>query len=337
MGKPVQGLRFVASLLLCVAVAFSLWGCDGNAINGFIAGGAGETRTVYDIDERPIEVPTAPERVVTLSEPTLDGALALGVVPVGTTAGRGQNTVPSYLSDIASSIPLVGNVANPNYEEIAKARPDLILVDGTSINNNAEIIAILEEIAPVVVTGYAGGDWQINFRLVADALNRSEQGEQVIAEYERHAAEVAALLGAYEGSTFSIVRWQGTSAAMILNELPPGRVLLDVGLARPANQDHDGRGHAEPVSLENLSDVDADYLFFGTLGGSSVDNPQAGGSADLEGARAALEEAVQAPGFMQLNAYQQGHIILVDGSLWTSTGGPLLMNRIINNIEEALL
>jgi iron complex transport system substrate-binding protein len=293
---------------------------------------------VLDIDDRPIEVPVNPERVITLSEPTLDGALALGVVPVGTTSGRGQSGVPSYLSDLAGSVPVVGAVANPNYEEIAKASPDLILVDGTSINNNAEVIAILEEIAPVVATGYAGGDWELNFRHVADALNRNEEAEAVIADYERHATEVGALLApSYGEATFSIVRWQGTSAAMILNELPPGRVLTDLGLRRPENQDHDGRGHAEPVSLENLGEIDADYLFFGTLGGSSVNNPQAGGSADLEGARAALEQAVQTPGFMQLNAYQEGHVILVDGSLWTSTGGPFLMNRIIDAVEEALL
>jgi iron complex transport system substrate-binding protein len=295
-------------------------------------------RTVLDIDERSIEVPVNPERVITLSEPTLDGALALGVTPVGTTTGRGQATVPSYLSDVAADIPLVGAVANPNYEEIAKTSPDLILVDGTSINNNAEVIAILEEIAPVVITGYAGGDWRINFRLVAEALNRAEEAEAVIADYERHALEVGtALQASYSDATFSIVRWQGTSAAMILNELPPGRVLLDLGLARPENQDHDGRGHAEPVSLENLAEIDADYMFFGTLGGSSVNNPQAGGSADLEGAQKALEEAVKTPGFMQLYAYEQGHVILVDGSLWTSTGGPLLMNRIIDAVDEALL
>jgi iron complex transport system substrate-binding protein len=340
--RRVLSLVFLS--LICCVVALLLGGCDdtqdgtsgtaGDSSNGT----SGQTRTVKDIDEHSIEVPAGPQRVITLSEPTLDGALALGVVPVGTTSGRGQSTVPSYLSDLAGDIPLVGAVANPNYEEIAKMRPDLILVDGTSINNNAEVIAILSEIAPVVATGYAGGDWRINFRLVADALNRADEAEAVIADYERHAAEVAAALEpSYSASTFSIVRWQGTSAAMILNELPPGRVLFDLGLARPANQDHDGRGHAEPVSLENLGEIDADYMFFGTLGGSSVNNPQAGGAADLEGARSALEQAVKTPGFTGLSAYGQGHIILVDGSLWTSTGGPLLMNRIIDAVEEALL
>jgi iron complex transport system substrate-binding protein len=334
-GASPHIFRIILCLLLCVFAALPLWGC-GDARG--LSDAAGQTRTVLDIDERPIEVPASPERVVTLSEPTLDGALALGVVPVGTTAGRGQQGVPLYLSDLGAGIPVVGNVANPNYEEIAKVRPDLILVDGTSINNNAEVIAILEEIAPVVICGYAGGDWRVNFSIVAEALGRTAEAEQVVASYERHAAEVAAqLAGPYGASTFSIVRWQGTSASMILNELPPGRVLADLGLARPANQDRDGRGHSEPVSLENLGEIDADYMFFGTLGGSSVDNPQAGGAADLEGARMALEEAVQTPGFAQLAAYRDSHIILVDGSLWTSTGGPLLMNRIIDAVEGALL
>jgi iron complex transport system substrate-binding protein len=336
-----RGILSIAFLFLCCCVvALSLWGCgDTQGGSAAIEGVAtGQTRTVTDIDGRAIEVPTNPQRVITLSEPTLDGALALGVVPVGATSGRGQSAVSLYLSDLAGDIPLVGAVANPNYEEIAKARPDLILVDGTSINNNAEVIAILEEIAPVVATGYAGGDWQLNFRLVADALNRADEAERVIDDYEQRAAAVGEKLRAsYDEATFSIVRWQGTSAAMILGELPPGRVLTDLGLSRPTGQDRAGRGHAEPVSLENLGEIDADYMFFGTLGGSSVNNPQAGGSADLEGARKALEQAVQTPGFMQLEAYQSGHVILVDGSLWTSTGGPLLMNRIIDAVEEALL
>ena len=332
-----------ASVLFFLGVAsFLLGGCGNvslpsNANAQTDTDTSGETRVVLDIDDEPVEVPTNPKRVVTLSEPTLDGTLALGVIPVGTTSGRGQSGVPSYLSDLGKDIPLVGGVANPNYEEIAKVFPDIILVDGTSINNNQEVIAILQEIAPVVTTGYAGGHWQLNFRIVADALNLKDKGEQVIAEYASKAAASAEKLSAYADSTFSIIRWQGTSASMILNELPPGRVLLDLGLKRPDNQNRDGRGHSEPVSLENLAEIDADYMFFGTLGGSSVDNPQAGGSADLEGSRQALTEAVKVPGFTNLSAYQQSHIILVDGSMWTSTGGPLLMMGIIDAVEGALL
>ena len=137
--------------------------------------------------------------------------------------------------------------------------------------------------------------------------------------------------------TFSIVRWQGSNASLILKELPPGMALEAIGLKRPPAQDKEGRGHSEPISLENLADADADYMFFGTLGGSSVNNPTAGGSADVSGAEQAYQEAQGVPGFRELTAYRNGHVILVDGSLWTSTGGPILMRRIIEFVEQELL
>ncbi|HWJ84218.1 MAG TPA: iron-siderophore ABC transporter substrate-binding protein [Cellulomonas sp.] len=298
---------------------------------------AAQTRTVTDVEGTPVVVPAHPRRVVTLSEPTLDGALALGVVPIGTVSGRGQSTAPGYLLDKAADIPVLGGVAQPNYEAIGTAKPDLLLVDGTSINNNAEAIAVLRRIAPVVVTGYAGGDWRANFTLVADALGRADEGAQVLADYDAHVADVKAQLGAYADDTFSIVRWQGSSASLILEELPPGQALTDLGLARPASQDRRGRGHSEPVSLENLADIDADYIFFGTLGGSSVDNAGAGGGTDQAAAQAALDEAAATPGFTDLTAWKDGHVVLVDGSLWTSTGGPLLMTGIVDAVRDALV
>lgn len=325
----------LAALLATLGLAA---GCAGEAVPA--EPGTSEpaegTRVVVDVEGTEVEVPVDPQRVVTLSEPTLDGALALGVRPIGTVAGRGQSDVPNYLADHAEELPILGNVAQPNFEAIGAAGPDLILVDGTSINNNPPVIEALRAIAPVVYTGYAGGDWRGNFRLVAQALNRVEEGEQVIADYDAHVAEARQLLTGYDDATFSIVRWQGGSASLILKELLPGRALEDLGLQRPPQQDRTGRGHSEPVSLENLQEVDADYVFFGTLGGSSVGNPQAGGSTDLSGAEQALRDAENVPGFTQLHAYQEGNIILVDGSAWTSTGGPILMNRLIDDVVTAL-
>jgi len=295
-------------------------------------------RVIEDVDHQPVTVPVEPQRVVTLSEPTLDGALTLGVKPVGTVNGRGQSTVPHYIKDLAEGIPQVGSVAQFNYEAIAKLKPDLILTYASG-GNNPEAVEILERIAPVYFVGYAGADWKTTFRNVADALNKADEGERVLAEFDAYAAEVKDELAAagYGDKTFSIVRWQGSNASLILGELPPGMALKAIGLARPPNQDREGRGHSEPVSLENLSEIDADYMFFGTLGGSSVDNPLAGGTADLDGARKALQEAEGVPGFSDLTAYRDDHIILVDGSLWTSTGGPTLLTRIIEFVEKELL
>lgn len=315
---------------LCVLV---LSACGSSAES---TGADGPTRTVVDAYGESIGVPENPERIVVLSEPTLDAVLALGVEPIGAVSGRGQSSVPNYLADQAADLALLGGIGQPNFEAIGAANPDLILVDGTSVNNNPPVIEALARIAPVVYTGFAGGQWRDNFRIVADAVNRVAEGEAIEAEYDELVAEAKTQLGEFDSSTFSIVRWQGSSASMILKELLPGQALEDLGLKRPVNQDRFGRGHSEPVSLENLQQIDADYIFFGTLGGSSVSNPDAGGTADLAGAAAALEEAEQAPGFTQLRAYQNDHIILVDGSAWTSTGGPILMTQIVNDVVNAL-
>lgn len=281
----------------------------------------GTTRTVSDVDGKQIEVPERPVRVVALSEPTIDAVLALGVTPVGTVAGRGQSGIPNYLAGKGTGVPVVAAVGTPDFEAVGAVRPDLIVVDGTSINNNPQALEALGHVAPVVFTGYAGGDWRANFTITADALNLAEKGAEVLAAYDERVTGVKAALvdKGLDQKTYSIVRWQGNGAALVLKELPPGRALTDLGMKRPPNQDTEGRGHSEPVSLENIADIDADYMFFGTLGGSSVGNPDAGGSADVDAADEALESAQAVPGFAALNAVAQDHVIPVDGSVWTST------------------
>lgn len=327
--------RFLALSSLGAVSLLGLSACGNSQASAPQA--SGPVRHVTDIEEYVSSVPESPQRIITLSEPTLDAVLALGVTPIGTVAGRGQQGAPSYLADRAQGIEIIGNVSQPNFEAIGAAQPDLILVDGTSINNNPPVIEALRQIAPVVYTGYAGGDWRTNLRHTADALNMVDAGEQLINDYESRAGELTIQLSTYEDQTFSIIRWQGNSVALILKELPSGRALTDVGLSRPPAQDRNGRGHSEPVSAENLNDIDADIMFFATLGGSSVGNPDAGGSADSASATDAILEAEKMPGFSDLKAYQNGNILPVDGAAWTSTGGPLLMNYILDDVERLLL
>lgn len=107
------------------------------------------TRTVTDASGQEVTLPSHPSRVVTLSEPTTDNALALGVTPIGVVSGRGQQTVPNYLVDRAGDIPILGSIGTPNLEAIGAAHPDLILVDGTSVkNNDTETLTALAQIAP---------------------------------------------------------------------------------------------------------------------------------------------------------------------------------------------
>ena len=204
------------------------------------ANGTSETRVVTDASGQEVTLPSHPTRVVTLSEPTTDNALALGVTPIGVVSGRGQQTVPNYLLDRAGDIPILGSIGTPNLEAIGAAHPDLILVDGTSVkNNDTETLTALGQIAPVFFTTQSGGDWRETFALTADALGVPEQADVKLAEFDQHVADVSARLkdAGYLDQTYSVVRWQGDSAGLILKELPAGQALTALGMKRPANQD----------------------------------------------------------------------------------------------------
>lgn len=334
-GESLLNRRNFLGLALLSGTAITLAACSGESTKT----DGQEMRTVQDIDDEEIKVPVKPQRIVTLSEPTLDAALYLGVTPVGSVSGRGQSTVPNYLKDKAGDVPIIGSVAEVNYEQIGKLDPDLIIADATGVKKNSDAYDNLKEIAPVVYCGLVGGDWRINFRLAADALNMKDKGEELIKQYESAAAKAKEELAPkYADKTFAIVRWTGNGPALILKELPAGQALEDLGLKRPPSQDRMGQGHSDPVSLENISSIDADYMFLGTLGGASEKNRNAQGNAGTEGAEDALKKAEETSGFTDLNVYKEkDHIIPVDGSMWTSTGGPLLLNGIIENVKKELL
>ena len=340
LAQFVVNRRNFLGMALASGTALTLAACsqESTSTDSSSSSSESETRVVKNVDDEEITVPSKPQRVVVLSEPTLDAVLALGVTPVGTISGRGQQTVPNYLKDKAGDVPIIGSVSEVNYEKVGALNPDLILADSTGVDKRSEAYKTLQDIAPVVYTGYAGGDWTINFERVADALNMVDQGKKVEEDYKSLTENLKKELEPqYGDKTFSIVRWAGNGPALILKELPAGQVLSDLGLQRPPAQDREGQGHSEPVSLENLADIDADYMFLGTLGGASQKNPDVKGDASSDGAAEVLKKAEATSGFTNLKAYQNDHIITVEGSKWTSTGGPLLMNGIVADVRTKLI
>lgn len=317
---------------MCLAIGalvLVLAGCGG--------GDAGATRAYTDAEGRTVEIPVDATRIVALSEPTLDAALALGIKPVGTSLGRGQGTIASYLHARAQGVESVGILAQPNLERIAALRPDLILGDGTATLDDATLDK-LERFAPTAIVGRNGGHWRTTFQGAADALGRKQRGAELLAVYDKRVADIRSRLGANADAEVSIVRWGGIGLPAIVKEdLSAGSVLKDIGLRRPRFQRGRGPGHTVPVSLEHIEYLDGDYIFFGSLGagggasGGSSDTP-----ANLASARLALEYAEDTPGFTRLKAYREKHIVPVDGSIWTSAGGYLAEQVVLDDVERTL-
>jgi iron complex transport system substrate-binding protein len=323
------------SSLAIAALAFTLGvvACGGTASTTKPSGG---TRTITDAQGTKITLPATPQRVLPLSEPTLDAALALGITPIATTAGRGQNAIPSYLRRRTAGVKSVGSLGAPNLEQVAQLAPDVILLDGTAFQDPA-VVDKLRKIAPTVYVSKTGEHWRDAFSASAAALGRRAKGDEVLRAYDAHVAQAKTAIAAHATDTVSIVRWGGIGLpAVIMKELCAGRVLTDLGLTRPAFQDEDGPGHSVPVSLETIESLDADWIFFGALGAGGPEGGAADAPADVTAAKDAIETARDTPGFTRLKAVRAGHVIPVDGSAWTSAGGPIAAGVVVDDVARTL-
>jgi len=279
-----------------------------------------DARQMTDALGNTVTVPEVPKRVITLSEIDLDTALTLGVTPVGTINGRGQAAPPRYLDGkLPAGIEVVGDIDNPNLETLLELQPDLILTGPVK----PEQLAILNEIAPTVITFNWARPWQESMQRTAQALNREAEAKAVLERYRARVEEARQRLAAHQGETLSIVRWNPKGPSYMFKDAFASTVAEDVGLRRPAHQQDRGHTHSMALSLESLELLDADWLVIGTLATSGE-------------AVEAMNQAEQTPAFRQLSAIQAKRFGAVDGSLWTSLGGPMAALQVIEDIEALL-
>ena len=78
----------------------------------------------------------------------------------------------------------------------------------------------------------------------------------------------------------------------------------------------------------NLKSVEGDWMFFGA--------PGTPGTSGLRAAREAYKNARDTPGFTKVKAVRKGHVVPVDGSAWTSAGGPIAEREVVDDVARAL-
>ncbi|MEV8314346.1 iron-siderophore ABC transporter substrate-binding protein [Streptomyces sp. NPDC059900] len=319
---PRTRLTAVAALALASALALSACGSDSSddSSSGDKAKNAGKSVTVTDASGAEVKVPANPQKVVALSEMDLDSALALKVKPVGLSAGRGQKGAPEYLADQAKDIPVVGAVTGPDVEKVLQAKPDVILAGQLA---DQQVLKQLKAIAPTVVTIDRTKDWKKSLELTGKVLGKSDEASTFLDDYDTKAADVQKNLGDNAGASVSVARYSAKGTAVMQQGVFISDVLKDLGFKRPGIQNKKGEGHSTPLSDEDLKQIDADWLFIGTLG-------SAGPDAKL------FEELKGKAAYKQLDAVKKDHTTEIDGSKWTSLGGAQAAVSVLDDVEKAM-
>ena len=240
--------------------------------------------------------------------------------PLGAVATRGGDGVARYFGEQADGIEIVGTPRETNIEAVAALAPDVILASPQLPEAQYEL---LSRIAPTVVPDvepYQMESWENEARVYGKALGRSDTIDDAIAEID---AKAEALSERQNGSpTASLIRWMPQGAIVMADNIFASTLLTKSGFTvDDGDTVKEGRPHSDPLSLENLSRIDNDWLFLATL--------------NAEGDEA-YEAARQSPAFERLDVVQRDRVVSVDGQLWTSATGPMAAKAILDDIASAM-
>ncbi|WP_227396458.1 ABC transporter substrate-binding protein [Jeotgalibacillus aurantiacus] len=323
--------KFNLFLLLIGLLTLVLAACGSNSDENTSeepaadGGGSEETSETYTVEHAmgTAEIKGTPEKVVILTNEGTEALLSMGVTPVGAVQSWTGDPWYDHISDQMEGVEVVGTESEVNVEAIAALKPDLII--GTKLRQEA-VYEQLNQIAPTVMSETLKGDWKENFALYAEALNKSEEGEQVISEFDQRVEELSGALeeGGHLEKEISMVRFLAGDTRIYHKDSFSGIILDQLGFARPEEQDIDDFAE-DGVTKERVGAMEGDVLFYFTYE-----------TGDGEG-NATEEDWLNDPLFQNLEVVKAGNVQEVSDTIWNTAGGVLAANVMLDDIESYFL
>ena len=318
-------MKFLKPLFSMVAVltllALAACGSNGAQQSEDIQQGdnkQGSSHIVEHAMESNTEVPSAPKRIVILTNEGTEALLALGIKPVGAVKSWVGDPWYEHISDQMTDVEVVGTESQVNVEAIAKLQPDLII--GNKMRQE-EIYPQLKAIAPTIFAETLRGDWKENFKLYSKAVNLEEKGREVLDEFDQRIADIRDNLGDQLNTEVSLVRFMSGDVRIYHKDTFAGVILEEIGFARPESQDVDDFAERN-VSEERIPAMDGDILFYFTYETGD------GEAQTLE------DEWINKPLFKNLPVVKAGNIHKVDDNIWNTAGGVIAANLMLDDLEN---
>lgn len=228
------------------------------------------TRTIEYLGES-YEVPEKVERmVVTGAMEAMEDMVVLDIHPVGAIAIGGK--FPELYASVTDKAESIGEKIKPNFEKILELNPDIIL---GSTKFPEEVQSKLEKIAPTILVSHISTNWESNLNLLAELTGKQADAEKILSTYKA-GIEVAksTLTEKLQDQKVAAIRIRGGQAYVYPKEVFLNAVLYgELGLAVP---DEVAKAKSqEAISVEQLADMNPDYLFVQFSTDENADAPNA--------------------------------------------------------------
>lgn len=228
------------------------------------------TRTIEYLGES-YEVPEKVERiVVTGAMEAMEDMVVLDVHPVGAIAIGGK--FPELYASVTDKAESIGEKIKPNFEKILELNPDVIL---GSTKFPEEVQSKLEKIAPTILVSHISTNWESNLNLLAELTGKQADAEKILSTYKADIEAVkSTLTEKLQDQKVAAIRIRGGQAYVYPKEVFLNAVLYgELGLAVP---DEVAKAKSqEAISVEQLADMNPDYLFVQFSTDENADAPNA--------------------------------------------------------------
>lgn len=273
------------------------------------------------------EIKGTPKRIVTLYQGATDVAVALGVKPVGIVESWVQQPVYEYLRNDLGDVQQVGLETQPNLEEIAKLKPDLIIA---SKLRHEKIYDQLSEIAPTV-THETVFKFKETVELMGKALNKEAEANQLLADWDNRVADfkekISTKLGDKWPVEVSVLNFRTDHARIYVTGFA-GDILSELGFVRPESQQKaadEGNVVLKLTTKESIPSMNADVFFIFNADGHN---------ADAEAIQRTYDEWTNHPLWKNLDAVKNGQTYMVDEVAWNMGGGYISANNMLDQIYD---
>ncbi len=214
-----------------------------------------------------------PTRVATWGWGATDAVIALGVTPVAIPSddySGGDDKIAPWVEEglaaLGGEAPVVldSSAATLSTEELLTTTPDVLLAPYSGITQEE-----FDEVtgAGVPVVAYPDAAWTTPWRdavkLVGEALGKSAEAEQILADLDVLVSDAGAAHPEFEGTSIALLTESAGTYYVYLPSDPRVEILEDLGFVTPASVTDLDTGEGTfytTVSPENLDKIDADVI-----------------------------------------------------------------------------
>jgi len=271
------------------------------------------------------EIKGTPQRVVTLYQGATDVAVALGVKPVGAVESWVEKPVYQYLRDDLEGVSNLGDENQPNLEEIAKLKPDLIIA---SKLRHEKVYDQLSQIAPTV-THETVFKFKETVELMGKAMNKEEKANELLSDWDHRVADfkekISTKLGKEWPIEASVLNFRADHARIYVTGYA-GDILNELGFVRSAYQQEEEKKGTVVVKLtdkEGIPNMNAD-VFFVFLSDPGQDNA----------VQKTYEDWTNHPLWKNLDAVKANQVYQIDEVAWNMAGGMISANVMLDQLYE---